>query len=535
MKAYLFRIFQRAGKLKTTTLLLIQFFCYIGFFYQPMLLQSLLTSKNGSMSTDKVFLLALSIMMPAIADCFNNFLMQTLRRESKLELLEGIFSKKYLYREEHTAASIQGNINEISFAARKLEDTFVHTVLRTAAMAFLYSMVLVQIDWSIGIYYILFILFFIKVSVRLTARNKANIKEALGYTSSVNDAIQDDYENYDSILTLNCSGDEIRRLDRLLLDESRAYKKAQSFTDRAALIQTILIAGCSLILLEVVVGPESNAASMQTALLTLLYSVLNLTGFGPRYLVLHEMADRIHAGLAFLDLEPAVMKTQLQKDNSGNRFYVPNGLSLEFKGVKYRYSEKDVLFRDLNISFPKGKMSALIGPNGSGKSTLLKMGAGLIDPETGMVVIPYAPNVKIMYLNQKAWLFNRSVLENISYPAKHADVSYVMSLINEVGLNSYVHSEEELVKLTPGDLRNRISGGEQQKLLVLRAVLYQPQVLFCDEITSGMDSCSSAEFYSMMKKYLTNATIICTVHRQDELNRFDVVRDLTCFDRDLKS
>ena len=101
--------------------------------------------------------------------------------------------------------------------------------------------------------------------------------------------------------------------------------------------------------------------------------------------------------------------------------------------------------------------------------------------------------------------------------------------------NSYVHSEEELVKLTPGDLRNRISGGEQQKLLVLRAVLYQPQVLFCDEITSGMDSCSSAEFYSMMKKYLTNATIICTVHRQDELNRFDVVRDLTCFDRDLKS
>ena len=199
-----------------------------------------------------------------------------------------------------------------------------------------------------------------------------------------------------------------------------------------------------MILLEVVVGPESNAASMQTALLTLLYSVLNLTGFGPRYLVLHEMADRIHAGLAFLDLEPAVMKTQLQKDNSGNRFYVPNGLSLEFKGVKYRYSEKDVLFRDLNISFPKGKMSALIGPNGSGKSTLLKMGAGLIDPETGMVVIPYAPNVKIMYLNQKAWLFNRSVLENISYPAKHADVSYVMSLINEVGLNSYVHSEEEL-------------------------------------------------------------------------------------------
>lgn len=232
MKAYLFRIFQRAGKFKTTTLLLIQFFCYIGFFYQPMLLQSLLTSKNGSMSTDKVFLLALSIMMPAIADCFNNFLMQTLRRESKLELLEGIFSKKYLYREEHTAASIQGNINEISFAARKLEDTFVHTVLRTAAMAFLYSMVLVQIDWSIGIYYILFILFFIKVSVRLTARNKANIKEALGYTSSVNDAIQDDYENYDSILTLNCSGDEIRRLDRLLLDESRAYQKAQSFTRR---------------------------------------------------------------------------------------------------------------------------------------------------------------------------------------------------------------------------------------------------------------------------------------------------------------
>ena len=340
VKAYLFRIFQRAGKFKTTTLLLIQFFCYIGFFYQPMLLQSLLTSKNGSMSTDKVFLLALSIMMPAIADCFNNFLMQTLRRESKLELLDGIFSKKYLYREEHTAASIQGNINEISFAARKLEDTFVHTVLRTAAMAFLYSMVLVQIDWSIGIYYILFILFFIKLSVRLTARNKANIKEALGYTSSVNDAIQDDYENYDSILTLNCSGDEIRRLDRLLLDESRAYQKAQSFTDRAALIQTVLIAGCSLILLEVVVGPESNAASMQTALLTLLYSVLNLTGFGPRYLVLHEMADRIHAGLAFLDLEPAVMKTQLQKDNSGNRFYVPNGLSLEFKGVKYRYSEK---------------------------------------------------------------------------------------------------------------------------------------------------------------------------------------------------
>jgi ABC-type bacteriocin/lantibiotic exporter with double-glycine peptidase domain len=525
VKAYLFRIFERAGRLKTVVLFSVQFLCYIGFFLQPVLLQSMLTVSSNCMSAGKILLLALSIMMPAIADCCNNHLMQTLRRESKLELLERVFSKRYAYREAHTAASIQGNINEISFAVRKLEDTFVHTVLRTAAMALLYSAVLMQIDWPIGICYLLFIIVFIRFSICLTARNRGNIKEALGSTASVNDAIQDDYENFDSILTLKTSDKETSRLARLLSDESRAYLKTQSFTNWAAIIQTALIAGFSLIFLEAFIGPGTSAASMQTALLTLLYSVLNLTGFGPRYLVMHEMTDRINAGLALLDLEPSEAQLHPQEPG-GKRAYMPDGLSLEFSHVSYRYSGRGELLHDLSVSFLKGKMSALIGPNGSGKSTLLKMGAGLLDPEMGTVTIPYGPDAKIMYLNQKAWLFNRTLLENICYPADRADVPYVMSLVDAIGLNSYVHSEEELLRLTPGDLRNRISGGEQQKMLVLRAILYQPQLLLCDEITSGMDPASSAEFYALMKQCLPHATIICTVHRLEELDHFDAVRGL---------
>ena len=77
--------------------------------------------------------------------------------------------------------------------------------------------------------------------------------------------------------------------------------------------------------------------------------------------------------------------------------------------------------------------------------------------------------------------------------------------------------------MKPGDLAGKVSGGELQKVQIVRAILYKPDILLCDEITSGLDAKSVETFYGMLRRYLPVTTVVGVVHRKGELEFFDEV------------
>ncbi|MDB8806217.1 MULTISPECIES: ABC transporter ATP-binding protein [unclassified Romboutsia] len=177
--------------------------------------------------------------------------------------------------------------------------------------------------------------------------------------------------------------------------------------------------------------------------------------------------------------------------------------------------------KNVNLSINKGEFVAIVGPSGSGKSTLLHLMGGVDKPSSGKV---YINGVDICSLNEKDLaIFRRrnigliyqfynlipvlSVTENILLPAeldnRKIDKEYLNDLLKTLGLK-----EKE------NNLPNEISGGQQQRTSIGRALINRPSIILADEPTGNLDSKNSKEVIELLKlsvkKY--NQTLIMITH-----------------------
>jgi tungstate transport system ATP-binding protein len=159
-------------------------------------------------------------------------------------------------------------------------------------------------------------------------------------------------------------------------------------------------------------------------------------------------------------------------------------LPLAFENVSLRASDT-LLLRDINLVIQPGAPTLLVGPNGAGKSTLLRLAMGLIAPTLGAVTWggsrDRAPRRRAM-LFQRPVMLRRSAGANLVYALKHAGVprdawpARVRDLLERVGL--------EHVAQRPA---RKLSGGEQQRLALARALARDPEILLLDEPTANLD------------------------------------------------
>ncbi|MGG6270281.1 ABC transporter ATP-binding protein [Leptolyngbya sp. AN03gr2] len=146
-----------------------------------------------------------------------------------------------------------------------------------------------------------------------------------------------------------------------------------------------------------------------------------------------------------------------------------------------------VLYQDFDLSLPRGKVISIFGPNGCGKSTLINMMSGLIPIDRGQITIAGKPlrrsRIGYVFQNYRDTLFPWiSALDNISYPLK---VQGISEKERQVRVEKLLATFD--IKL---DLRRypyQFSGGQQQLIAILRAVVADPEVLFLDEPFSALD------------------------------------------------
>ncbi|HEY7549502.1 MAG TPA: ATP-binding cassette domain-containing protein [Hyphomicrobiaceae bacterium] len=140
------------------------------------------------------------------------------------------------------------------------------------------------------------------------------------------------------------------------------------------------------------------------------------------------------------------------------------------------------ILRDVSLTIEAGPPTVLIGPNGSGKTTLIRLAVGLLTPVAGSVrpARPELAATRQAIVFQKPVMLRRTAAANIAYALKaagrSADAATVEKLLARVGLAP--------VAARPA---RRLSGGEQQRLALARALARDPEVLFLDEPTASLD------------------------------------------------
>ena len=200
--------------------------------------------------------------------------------------------------------------------------------------------------------------------------------------------------------------------------------------------------------------------------------------------------------------------------------------AIKFEHVKKSFADK-VVVNDLNLDIQQGELFVLVGNSGSGKTTSIKMINRLEDPNGGRVFVNQRPTTEynvqklrwqIGYVLQQIALFpNMTVAKNITLiPEIQGNkgnlAETAAKLLQEVGLNP-----EEYAKRYPHEL----SGGEQQRIGILRAIASKPPIVLMDEPFSALDPLSRANLQSLvvdLHKQLHN-TIIFVTHDMNEALR----------------
>ncbi len=192
--------------------------------------------------------------------------------------------------------------------------------------------------------------------------------------------------------------------------------------------------------------------------------------------------------------------------------------AIEIKNINKSFGDTQAV-SDINFSVKKGELFGLIGPDGAGKSTLFKILTTLLIPDDGYASVSGFDSVKdykkirkiIGYMPGKFSLYqDLSVQENLNFFA---------TIFGTTIEENYHLIKDIYVQLEPFKKRRagNLSGGMKQKLALCCALIHEPEVLFLDEPTTGVDAVSRAEFWEMLKRLKAHGiTILVSTPYMDE-------------------
>ena len=204
---------------------------------------------------------------------------------------------------------------------------------------------------------------------------------------------------------------------------------------------------------------------------------------------------------------------------------------IEVKNLKYSYDQKKPAVDDVSFEIEKGLYYTIIGHNGSGKSTIAKLIAGLLEKESGEIIIDGMPldrenlykirsKIGIVFQNPDNQFIGSTVqddiafgLENHCVPQEEMD-DIINTFAEKVGMTKYLHSEP-----------THLSGGQKQRVAIAGVLAMHPQILIFDEATSMLDPQGKAEIKKVIMDLHENSglTILSITHDIDEVVTSDKV------------
>ncbi|MFP5391316.1 MAG: cell division ATP-binding protein FtsE [Gammaproteobacteria bacterium] len=197
---------------------------------------------------------------------------------------------------------------------------------------------------------------------------------------------------------------------------------------------------------------------------------------------------------------------------------------IEFHSVTKQYSPDAIALREISLNIAKGELVYLAGPSGAGKSTLLKLIAAIERPSSGRVLVngtdigklrragvPYLRRNLGLIFQQQQLLEDRSILANTMLPLVVVGASRsqaeqrARAALDKVGLLERAHAR-------PLEL----SGGEQQRVSIARAIVNRPQIILADEPTANLDRASADKVLDALRAF--NAVgVTCLISTHDDM------------------
>jgi putative ATP-binding cassette transporter len=214
---------------------------------------------------------------------------------------------------------------------------------------------------------------------------------------------------------------------------------------------------------------------------------------------LRAVMDRLKGMQAAADDKP---KTSIEVTRQAGRSEVAA------ENVTLALPNGQALLEHLDLPLEKGRSLLVRGASGTGKSTLFRALAGIWPFGSGQVRVP--EGARMLFLPQKPYIPIGTLRDAVKYPDEHSKASDtdIVAALQAVHLGHLANRLDESTHWS-----NILSGGEQQRLAVARAIVYRPDWLFLDEATASLDEAAEAAVYGALKERLPDTTIVSIGHR----------------------
>jgi ATP-binding cassette subfamily C protein len=210
----------------------------------------------------------------------------------------------------------------------------------------------------------------------------------------------------------------------------------------------------------------------------------------------------------------------------------PTAPLLEFRNVTFRYATSSGGVNGLSFVVPQGQITALAGPSGAGKSTTADLALGLLQPDSGEVLVagevlrsgdlPWWRR-HIAYVPQETVLLAGTLRDNLVWSVPDAVSDEDCRTALERASAGFVDDLPDGLDTLLGDRGVRLSGGERQRVAIARALLRQPDLLVLDEATSSLDDDTEAAVLDTVAGLVPAMTVLVIAHRRSTIELADHV------------
>ncbi|CAA7392477.1 peptidase domain-containing ABC transporter [Chryseobacterium fistulae] len=218
--------------------------------------------------------------------------------------------------------------------------------------------------------------------------------------------------------------------------------------------------------------------------------------------------------------------------NSSKINGVTNDIELRNVNFQYEGPKSPYVLKDINLSIPKGKITAIVGASGSGKTTLMKLLLKFYEPSEGEI---FYNSMQISRLSAKSlrencgvvmqdgFIFSDTIERNIATGDENINVNRLQKATKIANIEEFIDSLPLKFNTKIGATGNGISGGQKQRILIARAVYKDPHYIFLDEATSALDAENEKIIHDNLQNFFIGKTVIVIAHRLSTVKSADQI------------
>jgi len=237
--------------------------------------------------------------------------------------------------------------------------------------------------------------------------------------------------------------------------------------------------------------------------------------------------DRKHADEFTIDEHYTTGKVQVDRFETSLPAIVFNKATFTYRGAG-----NEPVLKNITLTIPAGKTTAIVGVSGSGKTTLLKLLLKFYEPQKGEIRLGETP---LSIMSHQAWrnhcgvvmqdsyIFSDTIANNIAVGVDRVDVSRLHYAIHVANIEDFIDSLPLGFNTKIGSDGTGISMGQRQRILIARAVYKDPDYIFLDEATNSLDANNESTIITNLERFFRGKTVVVVAHRLSTVKHADQI------------